>query len=289
MKFAYDPSHFRDHSTITEMIDATARMGYQYIEWSPRKDFMWFYEYPKADQALIKKTKKTLSDAGIKITSLNPVQNFSSPNEQIRQAAVRNFKRTIQLAVEMDTGTINTEFSGDKSQILLSEDAWIRSMEELAPLIEKEGIQFGIQPHPNDFIERNDEAMRLIRAIDEEWLYLVFSTAHAFYNDEGKGDIEPMFDDAGDKLKHILMADTMNHVNPYGLRYIINPPGANVTIHQHLNIGEGEVDFDTIFRKMKEMNFDGIVTNSVFAYPDKPEWSHQIMLKKLQDGLGIKQ
>ena len=47
------------------------------------------------------------------------------------------------------------------------------------------------------------------------------------------------------------------------MRYIVNPPDAKVTVHQHLDIGQGEVDFETIFRKMREMKFDGIATNAV--------------------------
>ncbi|MGV7331497.1 sugar phosphate isomerase/epimerase family protein, partial [Mycobacterium kansasii] len=87
--------------------------------------------------------------------------------------------------------------------------------DELIPIFEKEGIALNIQPHPNDFIERNDETMRIIRAIDKDWLNLVFSTAHAFYNDDGLGDIDAIFDDAGDRLKHVLIADTLNHKAAY--------------------------------------------------------------------------
>lgn len=287
MIFAYDPSHYRHNTTMGEMIDTVARLGYDYIELSPREDFIWFYKHPYVDSAMIKQTKQQLKDAGVKISSVLPVQQWSSPDEWERKAAVKNLKRCIEITSELEVDLINTEFSGDPNKPFQSEDAWLRSMDELIPVFEKEGIALNIQPHPYDFIERNDEAIRLIRAIDKDWFNLVFSTAHAFFNDDGVGDIEPMFDDAGDRLKHVLFADTWNHKAAYDLRYIVNPPGANVTVHQHLNIGEGEVDFDTIFRKLKEMKFDGIVTNSVFAYSDKPEWSSEIMMKKMKEGLGL--
>lgn len=83
------------------------------------------------------------------------------------------------------------------------------------------------------------------------------------------------------------MADTLNHKAAFGLRYIINPPDANVTIHQHLNPGEGEINFDALYRKLREIKFDGIVTNAVFAYPDRPEWSNEITLKSIKQGLHI--
>ena len=56
-------------------------------------------------------------------------------------------------------------------------------------------------------------------------------------------------------------------------------------MHQHLNIGEGEVDFETIFRKLKEMKFDGIATNSVFAWVDRADESAQFMLERLKKEL----
>ena len=35
---------------------------------------------------------------------------------------------------------------------------------------------------------------------------------------------------------------------------------------------EGEVDFDTLYRELRVRHFDGIVTNNVFAWPDKVKW-----------------
>ena len=93
MKLAYDPSMFRDNTSFHDMIEKTARLGYKYIELSPRKDFIWFYQYPKVNSAMIKDVKKWLRDAGVELSSVLPVQQWSSPNEQERQAAVRNMKQ----------------------------------------------------------------------------------------------------------------------------------------------------------------------------------------------------
>ncbi len=46
-------------------------------------------------------------------------------------------------------------------------------------------------------------------------------------------NIAAMFDYAGERLQHVLFADTFNHKAANGLRYIVNPPGAEVTIHQY--------------------------------------------------------
>ncbi|WP_068504311.1 sugar phosphate isomerase/epimerase family protein [Paenibacillus kribbensis] len=287
MKLAYDPTHFRDSLSMEEMIFKVADMGYEYIELSPREDFCPFYKYPKVDKTKIKQVKKWMSEAGVKFSSLLPLYHWAGPDEERRQAAVRNWKRAIEVAVELDIDLMNSEFSGSKYEPFVCEEKFVKSMDELIPVFEKEGIRLNLQAHPYDFIETNTGAINMIRALDRSWIKLVYSVAHTFFYDDGVGDIAKMLDEAGDLLDHVLFADTFNHKAAYGLRYIVNPPDAQVTVHQHLNIGEGDIDFDTLFRKLREMKFDGIATNAVFAYSDKPEESSAIMLKKMKEGLGL--
>ena len=285
MKLALDPAMYTDLS-MKEVIDKAARLGYDYIELSPREDFIPFYKYPKVDKAMIKNVKKWCSDAGVQLSSILPVMAWSGPDEEQRQGAVRNWKRAIEIASDLNVDVMNTEFNGSKYEQQRCEEKFIKSMDELLPIFEKEGMKLNLQAHPYDFIERNDEALRMIRGLDREWINLVFSTAHTFFYDDGKGDIETMFDEAGDRLTHVLFADTYNHKAAHGLRYIVNPPDAKVTVHQHLDIGQGEVDFDTIFRKLREMKFDGIATNAVFAWVDeRADESSRFMLEKLKQEL----
>lgn len=279
---------YRDDLTLEEMVYKTAELGYEYIELSPREDFCPFYKYPKVDSAKIKQLKRLLRDTGVKLSSLLPLYHWAGPEEDRRQAAVRNWKRAIEIAVELEVDLMNSEFSGSKYDPYVCEEKFIKSMDELLPVFEKEGIKLNLQAHPYDFIETHKGAMDMIRALDRDWINLVYSTAHTFFYDDGKGDIETMFDEAGDRLTHVLFADTFNHKAAHGLRYIVNPPDAKVTVHQHLDMGQGEVDFDAIFRKLREMKFDGIATNAVFAWVDeKADESSRFMLRKMKEELGL--
>ena len=94
MKIALDPTPFR-HLSITEMVRTVADLGYEYIELSPRDDFMPFFLHPRADGDRIKELKAALAETGVQIASVLPLYKWSGPDEDERQAAVRYWKRAI--------------------------------------------------------------------------------------------------------------------------------------------------------------------------------------------------
>lgn len=281
MKIALDPYMYR-HLPIPQMVDKVAELGYEYIELSPREDFFPFYKYPRVDKAKIKEFKNALRDTGVKLSSLLPMQHWAGPEEADREAAVRNWKRCIEVAVEMEVDVLNTEFTGHRDKPYICEQMFMRSMEELLPIIEKSGIRLHIQAHPFDFIERNNEAVDLIRGLDKDFVGYFYAVPHTFFYDDGKGDIAAMLDYAGDKLKHINFADTYNHRASSCLRYVVNPPGINATVHQHLDIGKGDINWDVLFAKLREIKFDGIATVAVFGEEHRADDSSRFMLERLK-------
>ncbi|ACO81102.1 myo-inositol catabolism protein IolH [Azotobacter vinelandii CA] len=285
MRIALDPYMYRNLS-IPKMVDKTAELGYEYIELSPREDFLPFYKYPRVDKARIKEFKKALSDTGVRLSSLLPLYHWAGPDEEMRKAAVRNWKRAIQIAVEMDCDLMNTEFSGQSDNALVCEQQFIKSMEELLPIFEREGIKLDIQAHPYDFCERNNESVDIIRGLDKDFVNYLYAAPHTFFYDDGVGDIKSMLEYAGERLTHLIIADTYNHRASSNLRYIVNPPGVTATVHQHLNIGEGEVKWDTFFSTLREMKFDGIATVAIFAWEDRADESNRFMLERLRREFG---
>jgi myo-inositol catabolism protein IolH len=67
----------------------------------------------------------------------------------------------------------------------------------------------------------------------------------------------------------VHLADSFDHRASSGLRYIVNPPGSPARVHQHLDIGQGEVDWDELFGTLAELEFDGIATVCVFAWEER--------------------
>ena len=70
---------------------------------------------------------------------------------------------------------------------------------------------------------------------------------------------------AGDKLAHLHIADCYNHRANVGNRYIVNPSGVDARVHQHNEIGNGDLDWDEFFGTLRDIRFDGVATVCVFG------------------------
>jgi myo-inositol catabolism protein IolH len=265
MKLALDPYMLRQ-VPLPELPGLVAELGYRYIELSPREDFLPFFLHPRADRAAIAAFKRALAAAGVELASVLPLYRWSGPDEDERQAAVRYWKRAIQITAELGCQVMNSEFNGRPEAAAASEARFWRSMEELLPVFEREGIQLRLEPHPDDFVEDGLAAIDLIRGIDNPLVSFLYCAPHTFHQG---GDIAGILHHAGPLLTQLHLADSFDHRASSGLRYIVNPPGSPARVHQHLDIGQGEVDWDELFGTLAELEFDGIATVCVFAWEER--------------------
>ncbi|WP_042391761.1 sugar phosphate isomerase/epimerase family protein [Streptacidiphilus carbonis] len=282
MKIAIDPYMFRA-LPIREMVRTVAELGYEYLELSPREDFLPFFVHPRADDARVAELKAALRETGVQLSSVLPLYRWSGPDEDERQAAVRYWKRAIEITVELGCPLMNSEFNGRPERAAESEAQFWRSMEELLPVFEREGVGLNLEPHPDDFCETNNPGVDLVRAVNKPWVNYLYCAPHTFHlsGDAPGADIPAMLDYAGDKLAHLHLADSFNHKGSSGLRYITNPPGSPARIHQHLDIGQGEVEWDAFFGKLRASGFDGIATVCVFAWEERARESSAYMLDRV--------
>jgi myo-inositol catabolism protein IolH len=278
MKIALDPYMFRT-TPLTELPGLVADLGYEYIELSPREDFTPFFLHARANDDTVRRFKGALDAADVKVVSHLPLYRWSGPDEDERQAAVRYWKRAIQLTAEVGCDTMNSEFNGRPEAASRSESQFWRSMEELLPVFEREGIQLRLEPHPDDFVEDGRAALDLIRGINSPLVSFLYCAPHTFHMG---GDIAGIMEYAGDLLTHLHVADSYDHRGSSGLRYIVNPPGSTVRVHQHLDIGQGEVDWDEFFGTLGRLRFDGVMTVCVFAWEDRARESSIFMREQIE-------
>jgi len=281
MKLALDPYMLRS-VPLLELPGVVADLGYEYIELSPRADFMPFFLHPRADDASVRAFKRALDGAGVRIASMLPLYRWSGPDEDEREAAVRYWKRAIQITVDLGCTVMNSEFNGRPEQASLSEAKFWRSMEELLPIFEREGVQLRLEPHPDDFVEDGKVAADMVRGINSSLVSYLYCAPHTFHMG---GDIAGIMRYAGDKLTHLHVADSYDHTGSSGLRYITNPPGNPVRVHQHLDLGQGEVDWDEFFGTLGAMDFartpDAIMTVCVFAWEERARESSVFMREEI--------
>lgn len=278
MKLALDPYMLR-RVPLLELPGVVADLGYEYIELSPREDFTPFFLHPRANRDTVTKFKAALDTAGVQVASHLPLYRWSGPDEDERQAAVRYWKRAIELTVELGCDVMNSEFNGRPEAASISEAQFWRSLEELLPVFEREGVQLRLEPHPDDFVEDGRAAVDMVRGINSSAVSFLYCAPHAFHMG---GDVTGVMEYAGDLLTHLHVADSFDHRGSSGLRYIVNPSGSTVRVHQHLDIGQGEVDWDEFFRTLGRLGFDGIMTVCVFAWEERARESSIYMRDEIE-------
>ncbi|MHA6513051.1 sugar phosphate isomerase/epimerase family protein [Tessaracoccus sp. Z1128] len=282
VKILLDPSMYHPHLTVTQECEKAADLGYSFIELSPRADFHEWHHYPKVDNAEIARVKKAMKATGVKIETFNPVFNWASPDEQERQAQVRNWRRLLEIAEELEVPMMATEFSGDPNRALTSEHQFYRSIEELAPDFEKRGIECVVEAHPYDFVETNDRAVQVVRGVNKDWFNYQFCLPHLFHLSSGKSNPRELMEYAGERLRHIHIGDVWNHLANVGNRYIVNPPGVDARIHQHNEIGNGEVPWDEVFGYLREIKYDARLSVCVFGWEEDADAIHVRMRERLE-------
>jgi myo-inositol catabolism protein IolH len=281
VKIALDPWMIRS-TPLLELPALVAEQGYEYIELSPREDFLPFFLHPRADRHTIAAFKQALDAAGVRISSVLPLYRWAGPDEDERQAAVRYWKRAIQITVDLGCDVMNSEFNGRPEQASLSEAQWWKSMEELLPVFEQEGVHLRLEPHPDDFVEDGLVAVDMVRGVDSPLVSFLYCAPHTFHQG---GNMAQIMEYAGDLLTQVHVADSFDH--RVTNRYILNPPGTPARIHQHLDIGQGEVDWDVFFAGLQQLGFgtreETIVTACVFAWEDHARESNLFMREQIRD------
>jgi myo-inositol catabolism protein IolH len=229
MRIALDPYMFR-RVPLADLPALVADLGYSWIELSPRDDFMPFFLHPRADRAQIAAFSRALTAAGVQVASVLPLYRWSGPDSGERQAAVRYWKRAIQITADLGVDTMNSEFNGRPEAAAASEAQFWRSMEELLPVFEREGVRLVLEPHPDDFIEDGRAAVDLIRGIDKDWVSFLYCAPHTFHQG---GDIEGIMKYAGPLLTHLHIADSSTTAPPPGCGTSstrpVRPPGSTST------------------------------------------------------------
>jgi myo-inositol catabolism protein IolH len=286
MKHTLDP-HMIRHLSLEDTIRKTAELGYDHIEMSPRPDFFSWWTRPKLFPERIASFKRALRENDVGLASIQPMYRWASPYPDEWEVAIDNWKRAIEFAVELECPLFVSEFGrggspnrslNDRSGLHrpeTCEGAFFRAMDILVPILEREGIKLSLEAHPEDWLEEIAPAVDIIKTINSPMVRASFIAPHTFFY--GPDMVANLRATEG-LLEHVRLADTYDHNKSSQLRYIVNPPESKVRVHQHLDYGQGEIDWDLFFSTLADMKFDGVLSNCVFAWEDRAEDSARFML-----------
>ena len=102
MKIAFDVDVLAKQMDINRMVHQVADWGYKYIEQSPHPRINPFYKHPLFSKECEAEYRKALRETGVEISSFIVVYRWSGPTEEQRKMAVENWKRMIEIAVDME-------------------------------------------------------------------------------------------------------------------------------------------------------------------------------------------
>ena len=85
--------------------------GFEYLQLTPHRDLFRSSTIRAPTTTWWAGFRKACADAGVGIASVLPVLRWSGPDEDAREAAVRNWKRVIEITVDLGVNVIDAEFS----------------------------------------------------------------------------------------------------------------------------------------------------------------------------------
>ena len=244
-------------TSVEDAFKKLADQGYRYIEISTAPPQFW---PRRIDGKEREKIRNAAFKAGVEIVSTNPSgqdMNLASTNPGIYEETIIQLKE--QLRLTHDLGAKTLVFPGGKVHSLvpapleeakkLAKEGLIRCLEEA----EKSQVVFGLENVPFSFIKTAEDLLEMVEAINHPYLKIVYDVANGFMVEDpayGLEKVAPYLD-----LVHI--SDTSK--NLWG----------------HWPLGHGEVDFDAVANKLREINYTGFTILEVIDLED-PEGGFEI-------------
>lgn len=260
MRIALDPAMLNDQP-VPVAFAAAASAGYDAVEICNRPDFIPSFGPVAASRDELHAARRAADVAETDIISVAVIQALASPDEDERARAVAWWADGVRAAAELGCRRTNSELSGNPNLPDECRAAFLRSIEALVPVLEREDMTVSFEPHPWDFLETTESAIGLIRQIDNPRIRYLHCLPHTYYLG---GAIRDQIELACGWFDHIHVADTFRPK-----RTIVNPPGLDHRNHQHFDIGYGELDWAAASAALRNAGFDGIATVQVFGWQDR--------------------
>ena len=159
-----------------------------------------------------------------------------------RDRRVDLLEKAIRVAAELGSPVMSF-WSGIAPRGTNRYELWARveaGVTALLPLAESHGVDLALEPEPGMFVERIADVLELRRRLDSpDRLRLTVDVGHLRCTEEAEPAACVL--GAGDLVANVQIDDMRRGV------------------HEHLPLGEGEVDFPPVLAALEAIEFDGLV------------------------------
>lgn len=258
MKFAFSSNAFTNYS-LTNSIIEISKLGYDGVE--IMCDVPHAYP-PTTDSKAVEEINNVIKQSNLLVSNINAftlfgIQDTYHPSwieqdESFRNKRIEHTINSIKLAKKLKAKNISIEPGGpiDNSQ---NKGGYMKlfadGLRKVLPVAEDQEIKILVEPEPSLLLETSSDFLNFIKDFDSPFLRLNFDIGH-FYCVREEPSI--LVSKLSDYIEHFHIADIKNRV------------------HQHLILGDGDIDFKSVFKAIHEIDYVGFITVELYPYKNNP-------------------
>lgn len=249
--------------TLGSWIDEASTLGIEGVEMYPH-----FYQEP--NRGAIVGANKYAHSKGLQTPMMCTSPDFTQHAKEERMKEIRSMRFWIDIMSETpDTGRVKScrILSGQRRPGISREDgiAWVTdAIEQLLPYAEEKGVHLVMENHYKDgrwtypeFAQSLDIYSEIVDSIKSRWFGVNFDPSNALISGQDPTAVLRKFKD-----RVLTMHASDRHLRP---GYTIDDLSEHAArgYHQALEhgvIGTGLIDYDSIFRTLKETGFSGWIS-----------------------------
>ncbi len=259
MQFAFSSNAFKQ-TTLEAAIDVIAAIGYAGLE--IMADVPHAYP-PQMPTDRILTIKKQLTARGLAISNVNAFTLFAigdtyhptwieDDEEKIAQR-IEHTINVIRMTAALGGKTISLQPGGPQDHLTRAEALrrYREGLEAVLPLAKELGITLMIEPEPGLLIQYSHECVEFLREINHPNLRMNCDLGHFYCVEE---DPATVVRQCAPYIAHIHLEDIRED-----------------RVHQHRVPGTGAMNFDEIFKAIRDIHYNGWVTVELYPYESTAE------------------
>lgn len=211
----------------------------------------------------IQNIKKLVKEKNLDVSNLNvnttvgwhgvkPIEDsfepsLSNPNDKLRRWRIEYTKKAIDFASEIGSPSICVTSGVAKGSPMDSMQRFKESLTELSDYAEKRNILIAIEYEPGLLVGCSNDVYHFTH---QKNIGLNLDTCHAAVLGEKIPSIIKKF---RKKIFHTHISDCKNKK------------------HYHLITGKGDIDFESVYYSLREINYNRYLTAELYTYANEPE------------------